>query len=113
MPMAVPGDPVEIEAYLKRAAVALIEYEARKGKPKRVRPYTEARRKYDRAWRAKNPEAKVKRRAREQMKYETDAIWRAKKRLRTMRSDFARYQWAIKWELALPRLLAKVMAERV
>lgn len=111
MPMAVPGDPAENEKVLKRMASALIEASLQKKQPKRVRPYTEKRRQYDREWYAKNPHARDVKRAYDRRRYESDVVYRAKKRLRGLREHYARYDWAIKWDLALPGCVEKVLKE--
>ena len=101
MPMAVPGDPVENEKVLKRMTDALmalhpvpVEAPAPKRAPtkKRIRNRATAN-EYERTRYAKN------------------AVMRAKRRFRGMKGDYARYQWAIKWELAWPRFLERAMNE--
>ena len=94
MPMAVPGDPLENELVLARLAASIA---ARK----KASPWKKGKR---------DP---VKRAAYDRMVYATDPVARAKKRLRVIKRDYRRYQWAIKWELALPGYIARARAETV
>lgn len=102
MPMAVPGDPVENERILKRRAESLVAWEAERLKP-RTKKKAAPRKTIWRPKRDKN--------AYERTRYATNPISRAKKRLRGMMAEYRRYQWAIKWELALPRFIAKALSE--
>lgn len=110
MPITVPGDPVENAKYLARADEAAREFK-RNQKRQRIRA-AEWRREYDRKYYASNADQRAKKRERERNKYTSDIVSLARKRLRNQKDSHSRYQWAIKWELALPRLLAKIIAER-
>lgn len=101
MPMAVPGDPVENEKVLKRMAAAMA---ALHPAPTRAPAPMRAPAK-------KRIRNKVTKNEYERARYASHAVTRAKRRFRGMKGDYARYQWAIKWELAWPRFLEKAMNE--
>lgn len=114
MPMAVPGDPEENERVLKRMADGLIAFRRKRAAQRRDyrRRNVEKERATQRAYYKNNPHVRERKLAYAREKMRTDVMTRARKRLRSMKTDYSRYQWAIKWEMALPRLVAKVMAER-